>query len=101
MQRMLIIIVVLLVAWRLLAAIGKRLSERSPGADSFSRFSPEARRRRGTSEKWGGTAVEDLVECAMCGVFVPSTRALTSGEGAMFCSDICRHRAAAGVESGK
>jgi hypothetical protein len=99
MQRMLIIIAVLLVAWRLLAAIGKRLSERSPGADSFSRFSPEARRRRPSATEREVRAVEDLVECSVCGVFVPSGRALTSGEGTVFCSDICRHRAKTGVEA--
>jgi hypothetical protein len=94
---MLIIIVVLLVAWRILAAIGKRKSERSPGADSFSRFSPEARRRRARSSDREAEAVEDLVECSVCGVFVPSGRALTSGEGTVFCSDICRHKARDGA----
>lgn len=101
MQRMLIIIVVLLVAWRLLAAIGRRQSERSAGADSFSRFSPEARRRRVSQADREARAVEDLVECTVCGVFVPSKRALTSGDGTVYCSDICRHRDTAGVESGR
>ena len=62
MQRILLVIVVLLVVWRLLAAIGRRLSTKAPGADSFSRFSPEARRRR---KQWTGSgqpSVEELVE---------------------------------------
>ena len=100
MQRILLLVVVLLVAWRVLAAIGRRLSEKAPGADSFSRFSPQARRRR---EQWSkGTAgrVEELVECALCGTFVPSGRALPSGGGRVYCSEECRERAAVGSEHG-
>ena len=91
MQRILIVVVVLLVIWRILATIGKKLSERAPGADSFSRFSPEARRRR---QQWSQTTpqVEDLVECAACGTFVPTGRALTSGDHRVYCSEHCQHR---------
>ncbi len=95
MQRILIVVVVLLVAWRILASIGRRLSEKAPGADSFSRFSPEARRRR---TQWSGgseQSVEALVECTRCGTFVPSGRALTSGEDRVFCSEVCRNQATA------
>jgi hypothetical protein len=91
MQRILLVIVVLLVVWRILATIGRRLSEKAPGADSFSRFSPEARRRR---RQWAGNApgLEELVECAVCGTFVPVGRALSDGENRVFCSEDCRHR---------
>jgi len=91
MQRILLVVVVLLVVWRILASIGKRLSEKAPGADSFSRFSPEARRRR---KQAGGDArtMEELVECITCGTFVPAGRALTDGDSRVFCSDDCRQR---------
>ncbi len=92
MQRILLVVAVLLVVWRILAAIGRRLSERSPGADSFSRYSPEARRRR---QKWSENSsptTEDLVECSACGTFVPAGRALTSGDRRVFCSEHCQHR---------
>jgi hypothetical protein len=91
MQRILIIVVFLLIAWRILASIGRRLTERAPGADSFSRFSPEARRRRKQWSEASSGRVEELVECARCGTFVPSGRALTSGENRTFCSEECRH----------
>ena len=91
MQRILLIVAVLLVVWRILAAVSRRLSDRAPGADSYSRYSPEARRRR---EQGSGNKppVEDLVECAACGTFVPAGRALTAGDQQVFCSEHCRHR---------
>jgi len=102
MQRILLVVAVLLLVWRVLAAIGKRLIERAPGADSFSRYAPEARRRR---RQWSGQAtgaVEELVECAGCGTFVPAGRALGGADGRSFCSDDCRERAAGGaVDAGR
>ncbi len=96
MQRILLVVIVLLVVWRILATIGRRLSEKAPGADSFSRFSPEARRRR---RQWasgdGGNTVEELVECAVCGTFVPAGRALANGENRFLCSEECRIRLSA------
>jgi ribosomal protein L32 len=94
MQRILLVVIVLLIVWRILASIGRRLSEKAPGADSFSRFSPEARRRR---QQGGGEGrrMEELVECSTCGTFVPSGRALTNGSGRIFCSEECRHQASA------
>ena len=93
MQRILIVVVVLLVIWRILATIGRRLSEKAPGADSFSRFSPEARRRRQQWAHGEANQVEELVECISCGTFVPVGRALSDGDKRIFCSDDCRHRA--------
>lgn len=100
MQRILLVVVVLLVVWRILAAIGRRLSERAPGADSFSRFSPEARRRR---RQAGGDAraMEELVECAACGTFVPTGRALTDGSSRVFCSEDCRRQVRVTSEHGR
>ena len=96
MQRILLVVVVLLVVWRLLSAIGRRLSVKAPGADSFSRFSPEARRRRKQWTGGGQPAVEELVECIACGTFVPTGRALSDGSSRVFCSQECRHTANAG-----
>ena len=100
MQRILLVVIVLLVVWRILASIGRRLSEKAPGADSFSRFSPEARRRR---QQAGGDArtMEELVECTVCGTFVPAGRALTGGDSRVFCSDDCRHRVPVSSEHGR
>ncbi|HSO22651.1 MAG TPA: PP0621 family protein [Chondromyces sp.] len=97
MQRILIFVVLLLVVWRVLAAIGRRQSERAPGADSFSRFSPEARRRRKSAPETGSRQVEELVECSACGTFVPAGRALSDGSIRVFCSPGCREQADAGV----
>jgi hypothetical protein len=98
---MLIIVVVLLVAWRILAAIGKRLSERAPGADSYSRFSPQARRRRKQAGEHSERSVEELVECTVCGVFVPTSRALTTGEEPVYCSEACRQKVGSDSSSGR
>ena len=91
MQRILLVIVVLLVVWRILASIGKRLSEQAPGADSFSRFSPEARRRRQQS-RGDARTMEELVECISCGTFIPTGRALTDNKNSAFCSEDCRQK---------
>lgn len=100
MQRILIVVIVLLVVWRILASIGRRLSETAPGADSFSRFSPEARRRR---RQAGGDAqtMEELVECTVCGTFVPAGRALSDGDSRVFCGEDCRHRVVVSSEHGR
>ena len=96
MQRILLVVVVLLVIWRVLSAIGSRLSEKAPNADSFSRFSPEARRRRKQSSGSGEGRVEELVECSCCGTFVPAGRALPRAGGGSFCSEDCRRQVADG-----
>ena len=100
MQRILLVVIVLLVVWRILASIGRRLSEKAPGADSFSRFSPEARRRRRQAGSDART-MEELVECVVCGTFVPAGRALTNGDSRVFCSADCRHKARVSSEHGR
>jgi hypothetical protein len=99
MQRILIVVIVLLVVWRILASIGRRLSEKAPGADSFSRFSPDARRRRKQWSEGETGTVEELVECTMCGTFVPVGRALSDGTSRVFCSEECRHAPRAAAEN--
>ena len=98
MQRILLVVIVLLVVWRILASIGRRLSEKAPGADSFSRFSPEARRRRHQWRQGASNTVEELVECTTCGTFVPVGRALSDGDSRVFCSEDCRHRMRSAAE---
>ena len=98
MQRILIVVVVLIVVWRILASIGHRLAQREPGADSFSRFSPEARRRRRQWPQGSQGTVDELVECSVCGTFVPAARALSDGSSQVFCSQSCRDQVGAGSQ---
>jgi len=94
MQRIVVVVIVLLVVWRILAGIGKRLAQRAPGADSFSRFSPQARRRRKRWAEDHGRRSDELVECAACGVFFPAREALTAGGDRVVCSEACRAKLA-------
>jgi hypothetical protein len=98
MQRILLVVLVLLVVWRILASIGRRLSEKAPGADSFSRFSPEARRRRRQWSEGNVEKVDELVECTACGTFIPAGRALSDGNNRIFCSEDCRYQSRAAAE---
>ena len=43
MQRILLIVVVLLVVWRILASIGRRMAERAPGAEVRTRTGSKRR----------------------------------------------------------
>lgn len=93
LQRILLIVLVLLVLWRLLVAFGRRIGRSGRGADSFSRFSPDGRRRRRQwSAERAGERPDELVPCQRCGTYIPSRRALTSGTGAVFCGPECRDR---------
>ncbi len=92
MPRIVLMVLALFVLWRLLSAIGRRLSNDAHGADSYSRFSPRARRRRRDA---AGTdadraAPEALVQCASCATFVPRGRALPAVGGELACSERCR-----------
>ncbi len=82
MRRLLLVVAILYVVWRVLNAMGRRLARRSPGADAFSRFSAAGRRRRGEAER--------LVPCSRCGTLVPASRALTDGSGRPVCGPACR-----------
>ena len=46
LQRILIVVLILFVVWRLLAMWGRRMRGAQPGADSYSRFNPQQRRQR-------------------------------------------------------
>lgn len=92
MPRIVLIVLALFVLWRLLSAIGRRLSNDGHGADSYSSFSPQARRRRraASGSDSGRIAPETLVQCASCATFVPRGRAVSAGDGAVACSEECR-----------
>jgi hypothetical protein len=93
LQRILLIVVILLVIWRIVAAWGKRLVRDGMGADSYSRFSPFERRRRRNWSQRTTTDPEELVACSSCGTYVPTRRALTSGADGHYCSEECRDAA--------
>ena len=90
LQRILLIVAILFLIWRVLSAWGKRLVRDAPGADSYSRFSgfKRSQRRRWHSE--ADSEPEELVACARCGTYVPARRALAVGDGLRFCSQECR-----------
>ena len=91
MSRIVFVVLVLFVVWRLLSAIGKRTSSASLGADSFSRFHPRQRRRRMDREDGPRQpSPEELFKCVHCGTYAPVGRAL-AGEGFdVFCCQPCR-----------
>jgi hypothetical protein len=89
LQRILIVVMVLFVVWRLLAAWGRRMRGAQPGADSYSRFNPQQRRQRRDQFR---EPPESLVACDVCGTMIPSGRALSAGDGATVCGPACRSR---------
>lgn len=96
LQRILLLVVALLVLWRLVSALGRRLDRDAPGADSYSRFSPRKRRRRREWARGEGLgSPEQLVACSECGTYVPSRRALASDSGRVFCGPACQEAARA------
>jgi hypothetical protein len=90
MSRIVLAVLALFVVWRLLSALGKRFVSQGLGADSYSRFSPNQRRRRAERRSPGP---EELLECSACGTFVPSGRALPGTDHRVFCSAACRDAA--------
>ncbi len=88
MQRIIIIVVVLYVLWRVLTAMGRRTAASGKGAEDFSRFNARSRDRRRAAKERQAENVE-LIACAHCGTFIPTDRALTSGDGVVCCSRDC------------
>lgn len=103
LQRILLIILVLYALWRILSAWGRRLGKEAPGADSYSRFNPRARRQRRSSVGGVDQSPEELVACSGCGTYVPVRRALTEGGGRFFCGEECReaHKLTAAHDDGR
>jgi hypothetical protein len=89
LQRILIVVLILFVVWRLLAMWGRRMRGAQPGADSYSRFNPQQRRQRREQFR---QPPEALVSCDVCGTMIPVGRALTAIGGGRVCGDECRAR---------
>jgi len=86
LRRILFVVIVLFLVWRVVTAWGRRLRRDQPSADSFSRFSAKSRERR----RRGDPVPEELVSCDSCGTYVPLHKALASKNGRHFCSEACR-----------
>jgi hypothetical protein len=95
-QRILLIVVVLFIIWKVASAFGKRMSRQSAGADDFSRFSARRRDHRRRMRTAARGAQEELVECARCATCVPVGRALVAGDGRVYCSESCRDELTSG-----
>ncbi len=95
MRRLLVLVLVLYLVWRVLNIVGRRLEQRSREITEEGLAGRGSRRRAAT----GGGEQERLLPCARCGTLVPASRALTSGD-ASYCSPECRDGAGKGDGSG-
>lgn len=98
MQRILLVVIVLYVVWRVLFAWGRRLQKGSSGAEDFSRFSARRGGSMGHDEPDAGLAGGQLVACELCGTCVPAERSLSTADGRKCCSRECCARLDAGEE---
>ena len=89
LQRIVLLVVLLFVVWRLLAAWGRRMRGAQPGADSYSRFNPQQRRQRREQFR---QPPEALVTCDVCGTMIPAGRALSAAGERHVCGPECRAR---------
>jgi hypothetical protein len=88
--RILFIVTVLYVIWRVLHVWGRKIVRGSRGAEDFSRFSA---RRRAPGRADGSPVPrpgQELVECAGCGTYVPRARLVMGEDGQPYCSQACR-----------
>ncbi len=90
-RRLLVLIVILYVLWRILVAVGNRQRRTAARADDFSRFSA---RRRDRFRDEG----ETLAPCDRCGVHVPESW-LVAGRSGRYCGEACREAAQRGDSS--
>ncbi len=91
MSRIVFIVLALFVVWRVLSSLGKRSAAGGLGADSFSRFSPQQRRRRlDLDGEPPDETPEELLRCVHCGTYVPRGRALPGEGNDVFCNQACR-----------
>ena len=91
MPRIVFFVLALFVMWRLLSSLGRRRASSDLGADSYSRFSPQQRRRRMDLENDPpNPSPEELSECAHCGTYVPAGSALFAHGDTVFCGEQCR-----------
>jgi len=88
MQRIIIIVAVLYVLWRVLTAMGRRSAASGRGAEDFSRFNVRSKdRRRAAKERQAGNV--ELIACAHCQTLVPADRAVSLPSGVVCCSRQC------------
>ncbi|MCD4750425.1 MAG: hypothetical protein K8R59_13730 [Thermoanaerobaculales bacterium] len=86
MQRIIFLVLLLYVAWRVLAAWGRRTVRDGAGAEDFSRYSPRSRDRRRKNSQTAD--VGELTACSRCGTYVPSDRLVSDRDGRRrYCSD--------------
>lgn len=86
MTRLLVLGLLVVVLWLAVDNLASRLKRAlSDGNDQKGRVPPPR-----------PPVTETLLPCAVCGTYVPATRALKAaggGEGRVFCSEECRSRA--------
>ena len=100
MHRILLIVTVLYVIWRVLNVWGRKIVRGSRGAEDYSRFSA---RRRAPGRADGSPVSkpgEELVECAGCQTFVPRARMTMGKDGRLYCGHDCVVTDPAAVEHG-
>jgi len=91
MPRIVFFVLALFVLWRVLSSLGKRRASGGLGADSYSRFSPQQRRRRRDLERDPpNPSPVELSECAHCGTYVPVGGTFLAEGETFFCGVKCR-----------
>lgn len=100
MQRIIIIVAVLYVLWRVLGAMGRRTAASGRGAEDFSRFNVRSKDRRRAAKERQAANVE-LIACARCQTLVPADRALSLSSGVVCCSRQCADALEDGIDTPK
>jgi hypothetical protein len=90
LQRLLLVVLILFVVWKILVAWGRRLMRSAPGAASFSRFQRIDRSQRRRRSGAAASKPEELAACAGCGTYVPAGRMVVTEDGRRFCGEECR-----------
>lgn len=86
MMRFLVLGLLLVALWLALDNFASRLKNAlSGGATPKGRLDPRSR----------PAVTETLVPCAVCGTYVPATKALKAAGDGVFCSEECRKKALA------
>jgi len=83
-RRLLIVIAVLYIVWRILGIVSRRLHGTEDARRRVGR-----RQRAGTGADSHGASERRLVACAHCGTLVPEDRAVRGPDGALYCERSC------------
>jgi len=81
-ERLLLVVVVAYVVWRVLHSQGRHLVRTSRGADDFGRLSRDPRRRRDQRV----ADASRLVVCDRCGAVMPESSATVVADGGWRCA---------------